>query len=188
MGLLQCLSSLPWCFSYPVLSTPEGYLIASMTSVIWSAITGSRGRRAFLARQVQKEKEGERTLCSLRLCMCVSLSSCLSTYHDQQIKTCFIHRTISSLKDTVKFCSFFDHRSKQREQKNYPFMQPIICSQFLGKKCVLICTVGILVNLVQYFQTTNYFIKIMLCRLRRKNIIIKCFSDHFIKGNMPPAI
>lgn len=49
---------------------------------------------------------------------------------------------------------FFDYRSKHREQKNYPFMQPITCSQFLGKKCVLVCTVGTLVNLVQYFQTT----------------------------------
>lgn len=51
----QCLPSLPWCSSYPVLATPEGYLIASVTSVIWSSPAGRRGRRAVLARQVHRE-------------------------------------------------------------------------------------------------------------------------------------
>lgn len=80
---------------------------------------------------------------------------------------------------------FFDYRSKHREQKNYPFMQPITCSQFLGKKCVGLYSRNI--SKLSTVLSNNYFIKIMF-KLRRKNIIIKCFSDHFIKGNMPPAI
>lgn len=66
-GGSSAMPAIPALLLYPVLSNPEGYLIASVTSVIWSAPARSGGREAVLAREVQTEREAERTLCSLRL-------------------------------------------------------------------------------------------------------------------------
>lgn len=82
---------LPWCSSYPVPSTPEGYLIACVTSAIRSAPAGRAGRRAVLAGRVQREREsGERG--RRRKELCVPQSSACALLHvvsAEHLSCCF---------------------------------------------------------------------------------------------------
>lgn len=119
VGLLQCLPSLPWCSSYPVLSTPEGYLISSVTSVIWSSPAGSRGRRAVLARQVQGEGRRKNSMFFESLHVCLKWFT-VSTLINESTRLIHWNIRIKKIDENDRRKGYKNRQEKKKEENHTP--------------------------------------------------------------------